>query len=180
MKTLPNSQATFLDATEFPLMSSQGGSRAKTLALLESKQALAKAHALDSGPNAKGFLASYDLNTRSLRTSQTCLVAHLSNQGGGLAEYSATWPKSGMMRSGTISHLPSLVAGLNGQELGYLPTPLKNSGNGAPYTRYFGSPHYRSNYAEGLRSGPDDPLYPQPGFAERVMGFPIGWTELQE
>jgi hypothetical protein len=180
MKTLPNSQETFLDATAFPLMSSQGDSRAKILALLESKQASAKAHDQGCGLNVKGFLASYDPNTQSLRTSQTCLVAHLSDQGDGLAEYSATWPKSGMMRSGTISHLLSLVAGPNGRELGYLPTPLKNSGNGAPFNRYFGSVHYRSNYAEGLRNGPDDPLYPQPDFAERVMGFPTGWTELQE
>ena len=83
-----------------------------------------------------------------------------------------------MMRNGIAYQLPSLVPGMNGTERGWLPTVLKNAGKGSPRDRYFGSPTYRSNYAEGLRNGPDDPLYPQPDFAEQVMGFPIGWTEL--
>ena len=159
-------------------MSSQAASRAKTLALLEGKPEWEKAPAADCGPKSSDWLASYHPATSSWRTSQTCLVALLNNEADGLAEFSETWPRSGMMRNGTAYRLVSLGPGPNGREFGFLPTPLKNSGNGAPYNRFFGSPHYRQNYAEGLRNGQDDPLYPQPDFAELVMGFPIGWTEL--
>ena len=178
--TLPNSQATFWQETELPLMSSREVFHAKTLAQQESKPVSVKAPAADCGLSAYASFAKYDPTSQSLRTSQTCLVARLSVQGDGLAEYSATFPASGMMRNGTLFHLATLEAGPSGREYGFLPTPLKTSGKGSPYNRFFGSPHYRSNYAEGLRNGMDDPLYPTPDFAERVMGFPTGWTELPE
>ena len=62
---------------------------------------------------------------------------------------------------------------------GLLPTLVKSEGRGTGKNRFRGSPHYRgAKMAEGLRSGLGDPLYLEPGFAEQVMGFPIGWTEL--
>jgi hypothetical protein len=100
MKTLPNSQATFFDGMELPLMSSQADSRAKTLAALESKLASKKEPAQDCGPKLSDLLASYHRDTSSWRTSQRCLVALATNEGDGLAEYSETWPSAGMMRNG--------------------------------------------------------------------------------
>lgn len=178
MKTFENSQATFLNETEFPLMSSQAGSHAKTLALQESKLALVKERAAGCGPKSSDLLASYDLNSSSWRTSQTCLVAQAKNEADGLAEYSETWPSAGMMRNGSIYQLPSLEPGTNGREYGYLPTPTKSDAKGAPKQRYFGSKAYRNNLCEALRNGPDDPIYPHPDFVMQMMGFPTDWLQL--
>ena len=177
MKTLENSQLTLFPETELPLTLSAAGSPAKIYQSQENEPELAKARDRVFGLSAYDLLASYDPSSQSLRTSQTCFLDQAISPERGLAEYSQTWPQSGMMRNGTVYELPMLVPGMNGTEFGYLPTPLKNSGNGSPKNRYYGSNQYRSNYAEGLRNGPDDPLYPTPDFAERVMGFPIGWTE---
>ena len=177
--TLEHSPQSDLLPMELPLTSSRAGFRAKTSAYRESRLALAKAPEADCGASAYVLLANYDHNTHSLKMSQTSFLDQQNNQADGSQQFFGTWPASGMMSSGTIYQLATLVPGPKGREFGYLPTPLKNSGNGAPYNRYFGSTHYRHNYAEGLRSGPGDPLYPQPDFAEQVMGFPIGWTELQ-
>lgn len=43
-----------------------------------------------------------------------------------------------------------------------------------------GSAHFRgAKMSEGLRTCETDPTYLHPSFAEAVMGFPIGWTELE-
>ena len=106
MKMLPNSQATFWQETELPLMSSRAASRAKTLALLESRPELAKEHAADCGPKSSDLLASYDHDTSSWRTSQLCLLATTED---GCVEYLETLPKSGMTVNGTLYLLPRLV-----------------------------------------------------------------------
>jgi hypothetical protein len=153
---------------------------AKILALQESRQALAKEPEADYGPNACDLLASYDPNSHSLRTLQTCFLAQVTGEGDGLAEYSRTWPASGMMRSGIVYQLPSLEPGTGGTEFGYLPTPTKTADSkGAPRSRYFGSNTCKSNLREVLRNGPDDPIFPSPGFVEEIMGFPMFHTELQ-
>lgn len=106
------------------------------------------------------------------RTWQRCLLE-------GWERFSEPFPRSGMTRSGIAYRLPTLEPGINGTESGYLPTPLKNSSKGASSSRFYGSPTYRANFAEGLRNGLDDPIYPHPDFADQVMGFPTGWTELK-
>jgi hypothetical protein len=84
-----------------------------------------------------------------------------------------------MMQSGSAYQRLTLAPGIGGTEFGWLPTPTKTADSkGAPKNRYFGSPTCRSNLREWLRDGPDDPIYPHPDFVERVMGYPIGWTEL--
>jgi DNA (cytosine-5)-methyltransferase 1 len=69
--------------------------------------------------------------------------------------------------------------GIGGAASGYLPTPKASAdAKGSPRNRFFGSNTCRSNLREFLRDGPDDPIYPHPSFVERVMGFPIGHTDL--
>lgn len=53
----------------------------------------------DSGPKWPASLAKYDQGSRSWKTRQ-CLLH------GGLAEFSATWPKWGMTRGGALYQLP--------------------------------------------------------------------------
>lgn len=61
-----------------------------------------------------------------------------------------------------------------------LPTPGANEGKGASRNRFYGSPNYHgAKTAERLRTGEDCPIYCSPSFLEAVMGYPIGWTELE-
>ena len=61
-------------------------------------------------------LAKYDQNTQSLRTYQCSFIEDLN-------EFSATLPKSGMMRNGKLSEQTKLVLGTGGNGFGLLPTP---------------------------------------------------------
>lgn len=54
---------------------------------------------LDCGPTTPGSLAKYDQNTSMWKTPQCSLF-------GGLVEFSGTWPRWGMMRSGELFLLP--------------------------------------------------------------------------
>lgn len=63
------------------------------------------------------FLASFDPATSSWRTSQFSLL-------GGLDEFSGTWPRSGMTRSGIAFQLQPLAPLTKGTASGLLPTPL--------------------------------------------------------
>ena len=62
----------------------------------------------------------------------------------------------------------------------FLPTIGKSEPKGSSSKRFLGSVHFRgAKMSEGLRTCATDPTYLHPSFAEAVMGFPIGWTELQ-
>src|SRR5688572_21555650 len=91
--------------TEFPWTASQAGSPAKTSRspadVLEWKVREAA-----SGQKSSELFAKYDRRSSSWRTSQACLLALAGNQAGGLAEFSETWPRSGLMRSGIAYRLP--------------------------------------------------------------------------
>ncbi len=115
MTTLEPSQPTLFDETELPLTSSAEGSRARTFLSLE-KALASKVRDLVCGESMHGSLANYDLLSSSWKTSQHCLVE-------GLAEFSATWPRSGTTRRGIAYQLvPS--APLTGEiASGSWPTP---------------------------------------------------------
>jgi hypothetical protein len=164
---------------ELPLTSSAAGFPVRTSALPESVLASLTAHDLAYGQKSLSLLANYDRNSSSWRTSQTCLLAQVSGLALGLAEFSETWPSSGLMRNGTTFQLPTLGPGIGGAEFGWLPTPTASSDSkGSPRNRYFGSPTCMSNLREVLRDGPDDPIYPNPELVEEMMGFPRGFTRL--
>lgn len=60
-----------------------------------------------------------------------------------------------------------------------LPTIGKNEYKGSSRKRYIGSKDFHgAKMSEGLRTCETDKIYLNPYFAEAVMGFPIGWTEL--
>jgi hypothetical protein len=85
-----------------------------------------------------------------------------------------------MMRNGIAFQRPALVPLTSVTGCGLLPTLGKNEPKGAGKARYRGSPEFRgAKMSEGLRSGPGDPIYLHPDFAEEVMGFPPGWTALE-
>ncbi len=196
MKTYENSQPQGSLPMELPSMSLPAASRAKTLALPESSRALGESAAA-SGPRSCDLLATYDPATSSWRTSQTCLEALLKNQGGGLAEFSGTWPNSGMMRSGKTYQRQPWALPIAESAHGLWPTPTKSDG-------VLGIPQLNDNPKRGglslttavflvenglprtarveLRPSSEDyKTQPRlnPEFVEELMGFPIGHSELQ-
>src|SRR5687768_11634791 len=80
---------------------SRSGSRAKTSALRATDLGLT-APDRDCGLKGAALLANYDPDSHSWKTSQRCLT-------GGWAEFSRTWPRSGMTRNGTAYQLASLA-----------------------------------------------------------------------
>ena len=129
MTTSDKLQQTDLFPMELELMSSQGDSPAKTSHLQGIKQVL-KASGADSGQSAPVFLGRFDPGTPSLKTSQTCF---LENGEIGLSEFSGTFPRSGMMRSGTVYQLPRLAPTITEIGSGLWPTPLaQEAKHGAP------------------------------------------------
>jgi hypothetical protein len=60
-----------------------------------------------------------------------------------------------------------------------LPTMTASEHKGSGRNRYVGSKHFRgAKMSEGLRTTSTDPIYLNPCFAEKIMGFPQGWTDL--
>ena len=73
------------------------------------------AHVRDSGLSSPVSLARFDPDTSLWRTSQRCLVE-------GWTVFSETFPRSGLMRSGTAYRLPPLVRLTGGTGFGSSPT----------------------------------------------------------
>src|SRR5579885_398808 len=103
-----------------PLTSSAEDSPARISATPESGRELT-ANAAASGENTRGLLASYDRASRSWKTSQLCFT-------GEWAEFSETWPRSGMTRSGQAFELRTLARRTSANASGLLPTPLSSDG----------------------------------------------------
>jgi len=93
---------------------------AKISALQENKQASARVRDQGYGQKSPVLLAKYNPDTQSWKTSQLSLVATAED---GLAEFSETWPRSGMMRNGTAYQLPNLARTITEIGSGLLPTP---------------------------------------------------------
>tara|TARA_R110000824_G_scaffold184564_1_gene365538 strand:- start:474 stop:1556 length:1083 start_codon:yes stop_codon:yes gene_type:complete len=99
--------------------SSQAGSRAKTSRLLETKK-VSKPKGPGYGQSSAELLGRFDPITRSLKTSQ---LSFLETTGDGFSEFCGTFPRSGMMRSGTVFQLPNLALTITEIGSGSLPTP---------------------------------------------------------
>lgn len=140
---------------------------------------------LDSGVNLRASFASYDPVTRCWRTSQLSLVE-------GLDAYSETWPRSGMMRSGTVfRQTPS--APPSTETVGFVwPTPRAVEGgawqakDGRRFLTLAGAvrmwPRGTPDWSNTAFSGPFQGItngLPSPTFVEWLMGFPAGWSSLE-
>ena len=63
-------------------------------------------------------------------------------------------------------------------ELKFLPTPTLSDAKGSPKSRTI--LNNKSNLCEVLRQSENDSIYPNPLFVEQMMGFPVGWTDLED
>lgn len=123
-ETFESSQQTDLFATDSEAStSSAAASRVRTYRSPEKAQD-SPARAPDCGANSRALLARFDRATSSWRTPQRCLVE-------GWAKYSETWPRSGLMRSGTAYQLPPLARRISATGSGLLPTPTGMGGGGS-------------------------------------------------
>jgi hypothetical protein len=138
----PN-QSTNGDAT-----SSVAASPARTSATLASEQE-SRENALVCGPSSPGSLAWYDRASCSWRTWQLCLDGEWD-------EFSATWPRSGLMRNGIAFRLLPLALPIFGIESFCWPTPQASD----IYTESL--PVRKNRQAGGMNLGQAVRCYPTP------------------
>lgn len=115
METFASSPTIDSDPMESRLISSVEASPVRTLASLAHELGWT-ASAADYGQSSPDSFARYDHDSSSWRTRQACLVS-------GWAEFSETWPRSGMTRNGTAFRLPPLTLITRETASGLLPTP---------------------------------------------------------
>ena len=125
-----------------------------------------------SGGNTQESLANYDRDSSSWKTSQLSLVE-------GSAEFSGTWPRSGMMLNGIAYQLPTLVPDNFGTEFGLWPTPNATTFKGGRTSPRRGVRNPERNNWQDWCSLVLGQRYPMPETAEQVMGFPTGHTEIK-
>jgi hypothetical protein len=85
------------------------------------------------------------------------------------------------MQNGELIHVQIPVEFINVNAPGLsLPTPGASEGKGSSKNRYRGSLGYRgAKTSEALRTCEEDPIYLNPLFAELIMMWPLGWTDLK-
>ena len=135
------------------------------------------------GRSSPAPFAVYAPDSSSWRTSRRCFV-------GGWGRFSATWPRSGLMRNGKCYQRKPLVRLIRVAGRFLLPTPVASlSGvascfNEAMVFRVtrFGVPRKISNSGVSGNAGLTrlvllaTGMYPLPTFGEWMMGFPKGWS----
>ncbi len=128
----------------------------------------------DYGSSMPESLASYDLDSQSWKTSALSLF-------GDSIEFSGALPKSGMMRNGKIYALPMSARPIDGNESGLLPTPTKSDcAARRPSKNWDGNdlPSVMWVICGGKENLSKPPLKLHPEFVEWLMGYPLGWTDL--
>ena len=127
-----------------------------------------------SGPNLQGSWASYDQSTSSWKTYQGCLF-------GDFQTFSGTWPSSGTMRNGVVFQRPQWVPPISESESSLWPTPRANKAMAAVITE--GADPDRYPNLETVVKKRDPSVVGgalNPMWIEWMMGFPLGWTDLED
>jgi hypothetical protein len=157
--------------------------RAKTLARPEN-ELVSTGTGADYGLSSPDSFAIYDLATCLWRTSQSCLF-------GGWEQYLATWPKSGMTRSGQAYAPLTWAPRIDGNGYSLWPTPTANMGLQSKYSIESHIKQLRRNQRDGYQTGAASGSlisrvadefdgYPTAEFVEWLMGFPLEWTDLED
>jgi len=189
MTTYEVSQKTISPNTESEALTLYAeGSPAKISVLPATEQASTE-NDQGYGKNTPVLLAHYDPTTSSWKMSQRYLFEDLENS-------LQIWPRSGMTRNGIAYRLRPLKPRITETEFGLWPTPdtrgFVNEGsvamlakkcktwdeyNGMAYRcamkkklRYWTKPR-----SEPLENGPLNPAW-----IEWLMGYPEGWTDLED
>jgi len=156
------------------LISSTAGSRdhAKTYQLQDLEKAWKESE-------ADYFSKSCDLSGKPSQPSFFSKMS-LPYEHEDWTEFCKNLPKNGMIVGGLCYRLKKWELGTKEKDGSYLPTMGANEFKGSGRKRYRGSKEFRgAKMSEGLRTSEGDPIYIHPSFAEVVMGYPIGWSELK-
>lgn len=168
--------------TSNQLTLSRVDSRARTSATQENEK-VSKENGQACGPSSTESFANYDPDTCSWRTSQRSLF-------GGWEQFSETWPRAGMMRNGIAYQRNLLEQYTSESEYSLWPTLTARDWRSAGTSLY--KAKRRMLYRQKTNQQLDLPTWllvniyqtPEtglvnPSFCENLMGFPIGWTELE-
>lgn len=176
-QSVPTCAAWMESLGEAGPMRSLGGSLAQTSATLAQTPVSdlgSTAPEAAFGERCSGWFARFDQESSLWKTLQLSLF-------GGWSEFSGTWPRSGTIASGNAYQREPLAPPISEIESTWLPTIGFNEFKGAGKARFLGSPSFRgAKMSEGLRTCKEDPIYLHPSFAELAMGYPIGWTVLED
>jgi len=138
----------------------------------------------DYGLNFGDLLGSYDPATSSWKMCQRCLLAEWEQS-------LEIWPKSGTTRNGNAYQQRPLVRRISGKEYSSWPTPTASMEIDAQFSMEQSIKRLRRNQRDGYQTGAasgsltDRVLdefgeYPTAEFVEWLMGFPQGWTALED
>ncbi len=128
------------------------------------------------------LLASVCRDTQFLKTSQD---SFLETKEDGSQNFSMTWPRSGLMRNGTVSQLPTLGRTTTEIGSGLLPTPVAHEARLGWQDRTSGKKGTQESLStlvmksagrEGNQEWKGGQL--NPTWVEWLMGFPIEHTDL--
>ena len=142
----------------------------------QTKATALTASAQGSGARCTASFAKFDPAELKWKTAQGCLFSG----GPGSAEYSQTWPSWGLMRDGECWELPAWAPPTNGTASGSVPTPVATMSKGsslASLTRKSGRSRARDRLDHYVMATDGGPLSPE--YAEWLMGWPIGLTDLR-
>jgi hypothetical protein len=162
-------------------MSSAEGSHVRTLAVEVARPAF-----MENGPGCGLSLpesfAYYDQESSSWKTSATWLFE-------GLDAFSENWPRSGLMLNGRCYPRPRLARRTNGRGYSLWPTllagdPLCLVKFSVETLRKMPSRQVTTKRNGGAKLceelAGDFDSYLDSNFGEWLMGFPIGWTDLED
>ncbi len=156
---------------EDELMSSAVDSHARTSAQ-PAKAPESMGRGRECGSTWPGSFARFDRDSSLWKTPQCSLLE-------GLDVFSETWPRWGTMRNGECWELPTLAGVMAGTASGFShPTPICSDHKGACARDLPRLGQLKDWMFETLTHN-QSTIYPTPGFMERVMGWPTGWTELK-
>ena len=169
--TTPNHIQQTLFAGVFPVSQSQIAVTAK------GSQRL---HNLVCGTNSTESFAYYSRDTSSWKTSQQSFLTDL-----GL--FSETWPRQGITVNGVAYQrhiLEPVTRETVGGWSGRLPTPCardyKDAGENMNYKKAAEKGRLPGVIVESRLNKTGNDTYLNPRFVEEMMGYPIGYTEIQE
>ncbi len=156
-----------------PAMSSVADSHAKTFPEPETVLgSLAKGQ--DYGLTSRASLASFDRLSRLWKTSQRCLIETWER-------FAGAWPKSGMMQNGQLYPLAPLVRHTCDNECSLWPTPTASmDGRGFGIPLHDRTGRYKKSTVSRVHALVGEHGWRiHPSFTETLMGFPLGWTEIE-
>jgi hypothetical protein len=152
----------------------QGGSHVSLTALQASVWHLVTS--VIYGENLQGSYVKLSQDGSWQKTYQGYLQVSLD---GSLDEFLGTWTRWGIVSDGEVFEPHGLEPYIDESEYSLLPTPMSNEYKGTSRKRFNGSDvaHY-NRVAERIRIGLNCPTYLNPNYGEVLMGFPVGWTDL--